>query len=109
MYFEIDHSDSTRMFYPQPFKLEIEDCNAQEYNIYLNNRIQSVESQKAFVMYSIARGATIGVTETPAIVAREEGMSYFNLTGQRINTPSGLTIVVTCYSDGTVRTEKIVF
>ena len=109
MYFEIDHSDSTRMFYPQPFKLEIDDCNAQEYNIYLNNRIQSVESQKAFVMYSIARGATIGVTETLAIVAREEGMSYFNLTGQRINTPSGLTIVVTCYSDGTVRTEKIVF
>lgn len=34
---------------------------------------------------------------------------YFNLSGQRINTPSGLTIVVTRYSDGTVRTEKRLF
>lgn len=109
MYFEIDYSDSTRMFYPQPFKLEIEDCNAQEYTIYLNNRIQSVESQETFVKYSIARGATIGVTETSAIVAREEGISYFNLTGQRINAPTGLTIVITRYSDGSVRTEKKLF
>ena len=109
MYFEIDYSDSTRMFYPQPFKLEIEDCNAQEYTIYLNNRIQSVESQETFVKYSIARGATIGVTETSAIVAREEGISYFNLKGQRINAPTGLTIVITRYSDGSVRTEKKLF
>ena len=34
---------------------------------------------------------------------------YYNLSGQRINTPSGLTIVVTRYSDGTVRTEKRLF
>ena len=31
---------------------------------------------------------------------------YFNLSGQRINAPSGLTIVVTRYSDGSVHTEK---
>lgn len=34
---------------------------------------------------------------------------YFNLSGQRINAPSGLTIVVTRYTDGTVRTEKKIF
>lgn len=31
---------------------------------------------------------------------------YYNLSGQRIGTPSGLTIVVTRYSDGAIRTEK---
>ena len=34
---------------------------------------------------------------------------YYNLSGQRISAPSGLTIVVTRYSDGTVRTEKRLF
>ncbi len=31
---------------------------------------------------------------------------YYNLAGQRTDTPSGLTIVVTRYSDGSVRREK---
>ena len=37
---------------------------------------------------------------------KEIGTQYYNLSGQRIDTPTGLTIVVTRYSDGTVRTEK---
>ena len=31
---------------------------------------------------------------------------YYNLSGIRVDTPSGVTIVVTRYSDGSVRTEK---
>ena len=34
---------------------------------------------------------------------------YYNLSGRRIDSPSGLTIVVTRYSDGSVRTEKKLF
>ena len=34
---------------------------------------------------------------------------YYNLAGQRTDTPSGLTIVVTRYSDGSVRREKKLF
>ena len=34
---------------------------------------------------------------------------YYNLSGLKTDTPSGLTIVVTRYSDGTVRTEKRMF
>ena len=34
---------------------------------------------------------------------------YYNLSGQKIDSPSGLTIVVTRYSDGTVSTEKKLF
>lgn len=35
--------------------------------------------------------------------------SYYNVSGVKVNTPTGLTIVVTRYSDGTVRTEKRLF
>lgn len=35
--------------------------------------------------------------------------SYFNLLGRHIDSPSGLTIVVTRYSDGSVSTEKKLF
>lgn len=34
---------------------------------------------------------------------------YYNMTGRRLETPSGLTIVVTRYSDGSIRREKILF
>ena len=37
---------------------------------------------------------------------KEIATQYYNLSGQRINAPSGLTIVVTRYSDGSVHTEK---
>ena len=53
----------------------------------------------------LADGTTpIGEIETEQIEIQET--QYYNLSGQRINTPSGLTIVVTRYSDGSVRTEK---
>ena len=47
----------------------------------------------------------IGEIETEQIEIQET--QYYNLSGQRINAPSGLTIVVTRYSDGSVRTEKV--
>ena len=34
---------------------------------------------------------------------------YYNLAGQRLESPSGMTIVVTRYSDGSVRREKKLF
>jgi hypothetical protein len=34
---------------------------------------------------------------------------YYNLLGNKVDSPSGLTIVVTRYSDGTMRTEKKLF
>ena len=33
-------------------------------------------------------------------------IQYYDLLGRRLETPSGLTIVVTRYKDGTIRTEK---
>ena len=34
---------------------------------------------------------------------------YYNITGQTTDSPSGLILVVTRYSDGTVSTEKKLF
>ena len=37
------------------------------------------------------------------------GTVYYNLSGHKVDSPSGLTIVVTQYTDGSRRTEKTVF
>lgn len=42
------------------------------------------------------------IPTTPAV----KSIVLYDLSGQKTNTPSGLTIVVTRYSDGTIRTEK---
>ena len=50
-------------------------------------------------------GSTTKVKETPSD-KKEIATQYYNLSGQRINAPSGLTIVLTRYSDGSVRIQK---
>ena len=83
LWFEIDYSDSTMNFYPQPFTLEINDCNAPAYNIYLNNRTQVLESNNNFASYSIRRGtSTDGTTNTeksecPYIYGYDADYSYY--------------------------------
>ena len=49
---------------------------------------------------------TNGIEKTEVSKTSE---SFYDLLGRRMNSPSGLTIVVTRYSDGTVRTEKKLF
>ena len=222
--FDINYEDSSKMFYPQPFNIEIDSCNAQKYKIYLGNRAQMIESQDNYVKYTIARGSStaghnqsntdayyngssiVGLVEIPnkmfirkrneiiqdyintlldskidgtfqilwiaddickvildgdlitndiidglikndAVLEAsyvyvpkddydlyinngcpesmevmisiptnvyqakddEMGKVYYNLSGSRIDSPSGLTIVVTRYNDGSVHTEKKLF
>ncbi len=57
--FDINYEDSSKMFYNQPFYLEIEDCNAPKYTIYLNNRAQVIESHNNMVRHAISRGTSI--------------------------------------------------
>ena len=112
LWFEINYEDSTKMFYSQPFSLELENCNAQEYIIYYNNTTQVVGSQSEFVRYAIRRGSSTGGTTNAEIIVSNPtrtAIDYYNLTGQKTDSPSGLTIVVTRYSDGTVRSEKGLF
>lgn len=83
LWFDINYEDSTKMFYPQPFSLEIKNCNAQEYNIYLNNRTQKVGVQGKFVKYALTRGSSDSTTKAANIVPNEE-VKIYNLKGHVI-------------------------
>lgn len=85
MWFDINYEDSTKMFYPQPFTLEIDGCNAQEYNVYLNNRTQTVEAQDSFVRYALRRGSSInGTTNTESIIFRKDSGLIYDLNGYEL-------------------------
>ena len=85
--FDINYEDSTKMFYPQPFSLEINDCNAEEFYVYFNNRSQLLQSQDKFVKYAIRRGSSIGGTTNPeSIVISNYDDLIYNLKGQKLNT-----------------------
>ena len=88
MWFDINYEDSTKMFYPQPFNLEIDGCNAQEYNVYLYNRTHVLQSsQDGFVKYAIKRGSSLGnTTNTEHIVIKNVDDQLFNLKGQALKT-----------------------
>lgn len=49
------------------------------------------------------------VTSVSSNRAEVEQTAYYNLLGEKTDTPSGLTIVVTRYTDGSIRTEKKLF
>ena len=79
----------------------IEVCRSLFESGYVNWVVPSWLSGFQVVLFSS--------TTTTSIVKgskTELDTQYYNLSGQRINAPSGLTIVVTRYSDGSVRTEK---
>lgn len=74
LWFDINYEDSTMMFHYQPFNLEIENCNAQTYNVYFRNKSLVMGPQETFVRYAVRRG---GTTEIERIVInREEGVIY---------------------------------
>lgn len=50
-----------------------------------------------------------GLTKVRSIDNQTQEISFFNLSGQKTDTPSGLTIVIEQNSDGTIRTEKKLF
>lgn len=43
------------------------------------------------------------------IAVRETGVSYYDLTGRKMESPNGFTIVVTNYSDGSVKVKKVLY
>ena len=85
MWFDIDYADSTKNFYPQPFTLEISDCNALAYNIYLNNSTQIVETSRSFASYAIKRGSsTGGTTQTDNILIKNDNGLIYDLNGHML-------------------------
>ena len=84
IWFDINYEDSTKMFHNQPFNLEIENCNAQAYNIYFRNRTQVLESQ-GFVRYAIRKGSsTGGTTGIETQFLKKENGKIYDLKGQPV-------------------------
>ena len=78
----------------------------------ISMRVRELRAQKNFTVEQMAE--LLGVTPEEYSLfesgAKQAPFSfYYNLAGQRTDTPSGLTIVVTRYSDGSVRREKKLF
>ena len=87
LWFDINYEDSTMMFHYQPFNLEIENCNAQTYNIYFRNKAKVLESQDSFVKYALRRGSTaVGTTNVQKVLIKQDEDVMYNLKGQRIQT-----------------------
>lgn len=43
------------------------------------------------------------------MAVQETGVSYYDLTGRKIERPNGFTIIVTNYSDGSIKVKKVLF
>ena len=91
LWFDINYEDSTKMFHTQPFNLELNNCNCQEYYIYYNNSTQVVPSRSNFTKYSIKRGSSIGnVTNAESLFIRISNAPIYDLKGQELESvPSG--------------------
>jgi hypothetical protein len=75
--------------------LEIDGCNAQEYNVYLNNRTLTVESQPKFSKYALTRGSSAGdVTKAESIVIRKDDGIIYDLKGHKLESPPASGIYI---------------
>lgn len=85
-------------------------CKSLCENISESEYVNHVTLHTTFIATVIfwGSGSTTDVKTTP-VQAQEMGVQYYDLLGRRIDAPSGLTIEVKRYSDGTVRTQKILF
>ena len=59
IYFDVHYSDSTDILYPQPFRIQIDGCDAQEYTIYFRNSTGAGNEHESFVRYNITKGSSI--------------------------------------------------
>ena len=87
--------------------------NALKFNIPGSYVIQAYaladgKQPSEYVYHGFEIKSGTGVSETSA--ARQQLNSrYFNVMGQEIQQPNGLTIIVTTYSDGTTTAAKVIF
>ena len=98
-----------REMYDKWAALKKDDVIKVSQNLYESGCFNWVELDwiTGFKIHLVFGSGTTGIkrpeiNETANIVSE----SYYDLIGRRLDSPSGLTIVVTRYKDGTIRTEK---
>ena len=125
----ITETDKTKIINDYNLRLVKERKNGNEYDYYCfevpkTSDILTVSKrifETGMVKYSVpittlnipphhnSTGGSTTIVKEAFSDNKETGTLYYNISGKRIDTPAGLTIVVTRYSDGTVRTEKRLF
>lgn len=98
--------------------LEKEDINYLEYEV--PKAADVLDVSKSIFETGLVRYCIPCTTNEPKVILWNQTMvidskvseietKYYDLQGHSINKPSGLTIVVTRYSDGSVHTEKLLY
>lgn len=80
-------------------------ANISGIGVYGGSLYVYSETDIAVYRLELPEGTT-AVSPNPTVAERTV---YYNLLGEKTNSPSGLTIVVTRYNDGSIRTEKKLF
>ena len=83
-------------------------CNSIFETGYVDYAVANRKYYKEYHAELLGPDSETGISETD-IKVQETGKQYFDLLGRRKDSPIGLTIVVTRFSDGSVRTEKKLF
>jgi len=73
--------------------------------IQLNYTVDGVTNKSDIVYLEVYPGSAVDEVNASPIVT---GVRYYNLAGHEVAQPSGLTIQVTTYSDGTTTATKVV-
>ena len=73
--------------------------------IQLNYTVNGVTNKSDIVYLEVYPGSAVDEVDASPIVT---GVRYYNLAGHEVAQPSGLTIQVTTYSDGTTTATKVV-
>ena len=96
-YYDANNRDNATHPVPDPYGIA-------EYRgtLYVYSR-----TDKAVYRLESAEGTTVVKPTQTQIEALQT--VYYNLLGEETDSPSGLTIVVTRFSDGSTKTEKLLF
>ena len=73
--------------------------------IQLNYTVDGITNKSDIVYLNVYPHSSVNELSTGKTVT---GVRYYNAAGQQMAQPSGLTIQVTTYSDGTTATIKVV-
>ena len=83
-------------------------CNSIYETGYVQYAIPNIIKEEDGGVHHDDGSSTTSVKQTETLV-NETGKQYYDLLGRRKDSPSGLTIVVTRFSDGSTKTEKLLF
>ena len=101
-------NDIVRLVFELPKSKDVVSvCKSIYETGYVQYAVPNIIKEREISVLPLNSGSeTNGIEKTEVSKTSE---FFYDLLGRRMNSPSGLTIVVTRYTDGSVRTEKKLF